>query len=207
MSGINVEELIELAEGGDESARNALLRLYRDRLKRMVGMRMDKRVSSRFDPSDVVQEALLTASNRLSAYLADQRIPFYPWLRNLTWEHLLKMQDRHLKVQKRTVDREVSNELKLNEDSVCELVDLLAGSLTSPSLKVMRDEMCRRIRDALMAMRNNDREVLELLYLEQLTSKEAAEVLQVTQTVIRTRHCRAIQRLSTMLQEGQDHDG
>ena len=41
---------------------------HRDRLKRMVRLRLDPRLHGRIDASDVLQEALLEASSRLDEY-------------------------------------------------------------------------------------------------------------------------------------------
>ncbi len=52
----DVQELIERARQGDDAARDALLERYRDKLNRMVSMRLDRRMAARVDASDVVQE-------------------------------------------------------------------------------------------------------------------------------------------------------
>ena len=56
---------------------------YRDRLRRLVAVRLDPRLAARADASDVVQEALADAARKLDGYLRDRPIPFYPWLRQL----------------------------------------------------------------------------------------------------------------------------
>ena len=50
---------------GDASAVSELFDRHRTRLCRMVSVRMDTRVTARFDPSDVVQEALAEAARKL----------------------------------------------------------------------------------------------------------------------------------------------
>lgn len=62
------EDLIRRPAGGDSTAVSALLERYRDRLKRMVSLQLDRRVQKRVDASDVVQEALIVASNHLHEY-------------------------------------------------------------------------------------------------------------------------------------------
>ena len=46
-----------LAVGGDEGARGELQELHRDRLKKMVRMRLNPRLQRRIDDSDVLQDA------------------------------------------------------------------------------------------------------------------------------------------------------
>ncbi|MEM8912837.1 MAG: RNA polymerase subunit sigma, partial [Planctomycetota bacterium] len=54
-----LQSLTESAARGDESALAQILELHRDRLYRMIDMRLDPRVRSRLDPSDVLQEAFV----------------------------------------------------------------------------------------------------------------------------------------------------
>jgi RNA polymerase sigma-70 factor (ECF subfamily) len=197
----SIGQLILRAAEGDSSAREGLLRHHENRLKRMVASRMDRRLKARFDPSDVVQEALITANQRLPDYLRDQPIAFYPWLRRITFEHLLKHHERHMEVQKRSVERESPATIGLNDESVHLLAERIAASISSPSAQMVRQEMNRRVREALASLKEIDREVIELLYLERLEPGEAAEVLEVTPQVIWTRHLRAIRRLTKKLQQ------
>lgn len=81
-------DLLRRATSGDQRAQAELLGRYRNQLRRAITIRLDKRVSARVDPSDIVQEALKTAHERLPAYLADPQIPFYPWLRRIAWDRL-----------------------------------------------------------------------------------------------------------------------
>ena len=52
-------DLIQRALAGDESALAALFDGYRDRLRKMIRLRLDRRLSGRVDSSDVLQEAYL----------------------------------------------------------------------------------------------------------------------------------------------------
>src|SRR5437764_15071581 len=100
------EELLEQASQGDQSARQQLLARHRGRLLHMVAVRMDPRLRGRFDPSDVVQEALASAAQKLSDYLRRRPLPFYPWLRQLACEQLIELHRRHIQAQRRSVSRE-----------------------------------------------------------------------------------------------------
>src|SRR3954468_22002925 len=102
----DTKELLRQAGRGDPSARQQLLARPRDRLRRMVAVRLDPRLAARVDPSDVVQEALLDAAQKLDGYIRTRPVPFYPWLRRLAWEHLVKLHERHLRAGKRSVLRE-----------------------------------------------------------------------------------------------------
>ena len=72
---------IEKLRGGGRQALATLLDQYRDRLRRMVELRLDARLRARLDASDVVQEAFIDVSRDLHAYLADPKLPPLLWLR------------------------------------------------------------------------------------------------------------------------------
>ena len=57
-------ELRQRIEQGDESALLELFTCHRDRLKRMVKLRLDRRLQGRLDASDVLQEASIDVARR-----------------------------------------------------------------------------------------------------------------------------------------------
>jgi RNA polymerase sigma-70 factor (ECF subfamily) len=151
----------------------------------------------------VVQEALLEASRKLPDYLRQPAVPFYPWLRRLAWEHLLKLHQRHLHARRRTVTREEA--AALSDESVLELAQRIVASGTSPSARVLREELRDRVRAALAGLAETDREVLVLRYLEGMTTAEVAAVLGLGESAVKMRHRRALDRLCRAL--GEDSKG
>src|SRR5215210_6585040 len=104
----NHDETIELLSGAKEGDPNAVDRLmdrHRDSLHKMVECRLNPGVGRRVDASDIVQDALLTASRRLADYLENPCIPFHAWLRQLTRDRLADVYRREL-ADKRDVARE-----------------------------------------------------------------------------------------------------
>jgi RNA polymerase sigma-70 factor (ECF subfamily) len=192
------ERLIEQACAGNRAACSNLLDRHRDRLRRMVAMRLDRRLAPRLDPSDVVQEALADAAERLSDYLRDRPLPFYAWLRRLAWDRLVELHRHHGRAR-RSVAREEPEGFNLPAESVAVLVERLAASGTSPSSDLLRLELRERVRAALAALGPRDREVLALRYLEQLTTSETAAVLGISEGAVKSRLMRAILRLRDQL--------
>ncbi len=195
----DTEELIERAGRGDAAARQQLLERHRDRLCRMVAVHLDRRLAARLDPSDVVQEALLDAAQELSDYLRQQPLPFYPWLRRFAWEHLVKLHQRHLAVRKRSAVREEQRLLALPDESALELAQRLTAPGTSPSHRLLRQELRDRVRAALDQLPVGDREVLVLRYLEQLSIREIAAVQGISEAAVKMRRTRALERLCGLL--------
>jgi RNA polymerase sigma-70 factor, ECF subfamily len=195
------DRLLAKAGRGDPVARQQILQAHRDRLRRMVALRLDRRLALRIDASDVVQEALAEAERELDGYLRRPEMPFYPWLRRFAWDRLLKLRRFHVGAQRRSVEREAWGGLPLPDESARDLVARIAGNGTSPSRHLIREELRATVRRALDAMAEADREVLVLRYLEQLPFDEIAAVLGVGIGAVKMRHLRALTRLRGLLGE------
>jgi RNA polymerase sigma-70 factor (ECF subfamily) len=196
-----LESLMRRAVQGDQDAWGQLLESQRPRLRRMVELHMDHRLSARFDSSDVVQEALADAVRKLPMYFRDRPLPFYPWLRRLTRERLIHFQRRHMHAQQRSVAREEAQELSLADESVLELADRVLSRGSSPSARLRREEDRTRVHAALDELSPSDREILVLRHLEQLSPREIAAVLGVSEPVVYTRHLRALERIRRLLED------
>jgi RNA polymerase sigma-70 factor, ECF subfamily len=196
----DTDELLRRAEQGDGQARQAVLVRHRERLKQMVAVHLDHRLAARVDPSDVVQEALFDAAQGLDEYLRQRPVPFYPWLRQLAWERLIDLNRRHLHAQRRSVKREEPLALHLSDESAQQLAERVLARQSSPSNQAIRSELRARIRAALDRLGQRDREVLVLRHLEQLSTRETASVLGISEGSVKTRHLRALERLRTLLE-------
>ncbi|MDA1231655.1 MAG: sigma-70 family RNA polymerase sigma factor, partial [Planctomycetota bacterium] len=72
-------------------------------------------------------------------------------------------------------------------------------NLTSPSEAALREEMSQKLNEALSDMKDIDREVLALRHFEQLTNREAAQVLGLSEQAASDRYIRALGRLKSTL--------
>jgi RNA polymerase sigma-70 factor (ECF subfamily) len=195
----DTEQLLQRVAAGDRAARERLLDRHRRRLGRMIALRLDRRLWARVDPSDVLQEALLEADQKLSDFARRPPLPFYPWLRRLAWERLVRVHRRHIRVQRRSVNREENPPLPLPDESALELAGRLAARGSSPSARQRHEELCGRLHWALAQLADGDREMLVLRYLEDLSTKEIAAVLSVTEAAVKMRQLRALRRLRDLL--------
>jgi RNA polymerase sigma-70 factor (ECF subfamily) len=196
---LDTDTLIGRVRNGDNSARQQLLARHRERLRRMVAVRMDRRLAPRMDPSDIVQDVLADADRELSEYLRRRPVPFYPWLRQLAWDRLVEVHRRHVRAGKRSVKREEPGMLDLPDESAMILADRLMDRAHSPSQHAVREETRRRVRSAIAQLPDRDREVLVLRHLEQLTTSQAAAVLGISEAAVKARHVRALDRLERQL--------
>src|SRR5262249_32788153 len=145
----DTELLLQRVACGDYEARGTLLQRHRARLHRMIAVRLDRRLRARFDPSDVVQEALADADRKLSDYARLRPLPFYPWLRRLAWARLVQLHRRHMRAQRRSVRREEATGVPLPDESAAELANRLAGRGGSPSGRLRRTERLATVQAAL----------------------------------------------------------
>src|SRR4051794_21400751 len=176
--GDELTKLLQRAVGGDEHAAQELFARHRDRLKRMVHLRLSRRLQGRVDDSDVLQETFLDIARRLPEYTADPKLPFYLWLRHMAGLKLAEIHRRHLGTQLRDADREVTlHRGGLPEADSMSLAAHLLGNLPTPSQPAIRAKPRLIVQDALNNMDPIDREVLALKHFEQLSTSEIADVL------------------------------
>ncbi len=194
----DTDQLLDRVSAGDQSATQVLFERYRKRLNGMVAVHLDRRVRTRLDPSDVVQETFAEAFKKLPGYVRDRNIAFYPWLRRIAWQRLVKLHEKHLQATRRSVQRE-DGAMSLPDDSIMQLANQLACSGTEPGQAIVKQEMRERVRTALEELRHADREVLVMRYLEHLSIQEISETLEVSKEAVKKRHFRALERLERIL--------
>lgn len=189
------------APGGDPKERLATrFERHRDRLLRMVQLRMDPALKQRVSASDVIQEAYLEINNRLGDYLDNPRMPFFLWIRFITAQRLLKLYRFHVGTKKRDVRRQVvAARGAFPAATSVALVDQLAKTGLTPSGVVVEHEMKSQLQHALDDMNEVDREVLVLRHYEELSNAEAAKELGISEDAASKRYIRALGRLRKVL--------
>ncbi len=166
---------------------------YRKPLVAMVSARIEPRLQKRIDPSDVVQESLVSAYQRLDQFLDQPAIPFAAWLRRMTLERLIDLRRRHYAAR-----RSVLAEVGVSDGSAMTLVKSLRAA-GNPADDVRRDESADQVRVAMQRLSSDDQQILMLRYVDQLNNSEAADVIGITSAAASKRHVRALLRLSSMM--------
>jgi RNA polymerase sigma-70 factor (ECF subfamily) len=195
------DELLQAARTGDQNALAVLVERHRERLERMVRLRLDRRLQGRVDAEDIVQEACLAVLGKFVQYCADPQVPFFLWLRLEVGQKLLAAHRFHLGAKMRDVGQEVSlHHGALPQVSSVSLAEQLLGKLTTASRAAMRLELKLRVEEALNSMDAQDREVLILRHFEELSNAEVAQVLGIKPAAAGNRYVRALQRLKDVFQ-------
>jgi len=193
-------DLLKGAEDGDPAAVNQLMDRHREAVRRMIQMRLDQAVSRRVDASDVVQDVLLEASQRLSDYIRSPSMPFHLWLRQLAKDRIIDMHRRHRAAQRRSVDREQNLTSFASDDkSAADLASLLRDAELTPAASALRKEMEERFVLALDQLEENDREIIIMRHFEHLGNSEVAEALGLSAPAAGMRYLRSIRKLRELL--------
>lgn len=198
----SIDDLVCRAARGEQQALADLFEVHRERLERMVRIRLDRRLHGRLDPSDVVQEAFLDVCLRFPEYAESNAVSLLVWLRSITGQKLVDLHRFHLGAQVRDARREVSlHRGALPQASSASLAAHLLGRLTSPSHAAIRAETKLRVQEALNTMDEIDREILCMRHFEFLTNSETAEALSLKPAAASNRYVRALRRLKEALSD------
>ena len=186
--------MISNLEAGEPAALAELLSLHRGYIRKIAELRMEDELRSRVDPSDIVQEVSLAVSRRINDFLSRKPVSFRIWLRGQTLDQITRARRHHLADK-----RSVRKEYRMSDASSMTIAQhILAGR---PSQIVQQKELAEQVRAAIASMSEMDREILFLRHIEELTTDEAADVLNVEPAIARKRHGRAIRRLAIRLSE------
>jgi RNA polymerase sigma-70 factor (ECF subfamily) len=194
------QDILRDVAGGDAEAVNRLMDRHREAVRRMVQLRLDHAAARRVDASDVVQDVMLEASQRLTDYLRNPGMPFHLWLRQLALDRIIDMHRRHRGAQRRSVDREQNfSGVGNDEQSAADLAALLRDAELTPAAAALRKELQSRFVAALQQMDEGDREIIVMRHFEHLGNSEAAEALGLSAPAAGMRYLRAIRRLRELL--------
>ncbi len=195
------DAMLEQARTGDTGAVDRLLGEFREPLRRVIGLRLDPVLARRVDASDIVQDVLIEANQRLKEYLRAPNMPFHLWLRHLAQDRIIDTHRRHRLAQRRSVDREQSLTRPgwADDDSAASLVAQLVDSDRTPASEAIQQELARKLTAAIHELADDDRDILLMRHHEQLTNQDAAAALGLTEAAASMRYLRALRRLRLVL--------
>ncbi|NUQ63152.1 MAG: sigma-70 family RNA polymerase sigma factor [Pirellulales bacterium] len=191
---------LEMLRSRGKEAVSILVGRYRQKLMRMIALRLDRRILGKVESEDVLQDAYVEAARRLHDYLDRPSVPFFVWLRRITSQILIDTHRRYLGAKMRDVRHEAAfcRVASAGTHSAC-LAAQLADSLTTPSQSALRRETVAELRAALESLEEIDREVLVLRHLEELSNNEVAQILGIDKSAASKRYLRALERLRNVM--------
>ncbi len=192
--------MLENARQGDANAVEQLLHEFRLPLRRVIDLRLDPQLARRLDASDIVQDVLLEANQRLIEYLRTPKMPFKLWLRHLAQDRIIDAHRRHRQAQRRSIDKEqpLQRPAWVDESSI-QLAAQLIDSEKTPASAAIHHELKIRFEDALTKVSDDDREIIVLRHHEQLSNQDVAAFLGITEAAASMRYLRAIRKLREVL--------
>ena len=202
----DTDRLLDDARKGEAGAVDKLLGEFRAPLRKVVELRLDPAVARRVDASDIVQDVLVEANQRLTDYLKKPDMPFHLWLRHLAQDRIIDTHRRHRLAQRRSVDREqpIARPAWADESSVS-LIGQLIDTEATPTTEAIRLELQRRLAAAVEQLSDDDREIILMRHQEALSNQEVARALDLTEAAASMRYLRALRRLRAVLvPEGQE---
>jgi RNA polymerase sigma factor (sigma-70 family) len=172
-----LRQWIGQAQAGDRDAFDRLFRRYRHQLEAAVRRRLGGYLRQVIDAEDVLQETFLKAFESIGTYRDQGPDSFLHWLRGIAENLLLYWARQHRRIRELPPDRDV------------------AGSGTSPSRKLRREERFERLQEALSRLSPEHREVILMARVEGLPMLEIARRLERSPAAAKQLLWRAIQKL------------
>lgn len=180
------DALIRRIRAGDESAFQALFERYEDRLRARIRRWLPGRIRKRVSVVDVMQEAYVVACRRLAEFEQKDEGSFGRWLTRIA-ELKAREAVRNHQRDRRSARREVTRGARGDSGN-------LSGGEPSPSQFAMAVEGKMQVDAALRQIPDDYREVLQLVFREQLSLREVAERMGRSYEAVKKLYGRALCR-------------
>ena len=170
-----------------------LLEEHRPRLLAMLARRIDPKLNLRLDSEDILSDAFLQARRRWTGYQANPDMKPYAWLYRIALDCLIEAYRRATQGR-----RDLHKEMPMPEGTSAQLGLGLMHPGTSPSEAVAREEVRKRVQQALGLVKETDREILWMRHHDQLSFAEAASILGLSENTATVRYARALRKLKDL---------
>jgi RNA polymerase sigma-70 factor, ECF subfamily len=185
---------IALAKGGDSHALGSLLERNRAYLGTLARVQIGRRLQSKVDADDLLQEAFLRAHQAIGRFRGSTGEEFLSWLRGILANALADQIRRYHGTEQRNPKLERALELEFDCSSE-RLVRVLAAPSSSPSRRAVRHERAARLAEAMERLPPASREVLDLRHFHDLSFPEIASRMGRTLDGVKNLWIRALARL------------
>ncbi len=188
-------QLIALAQDGEVSALEQLCRVYGERVRRIVRLRLPRELRPKLDSVDLVQDVLLGALGGLADFTYRDEGDFLRWLSRIAENKVRDHMDKWL-AGKRDIRRE--RPLGLDSSTTERAWGRASGLVqtTTPTRILARREELDRLERAIDELKPQYREVIVLTRIEGLSYQEAARRIGRGPEAVRKLLCRAIAALA-----------
>lgn len=180
-------ETLAKATAGDSSALERLLLAHCPALSRYIAKRIPTSLQSVLSVDDVLQQTLLQAFRNIRRFRPKTPQSFWVWLRTIA-ENQLNNTTTSLTRQKRGGGYRnlVARPAPDRSGSFLDLVEMLSDGRGTPSQSAMRREAVDVIRVAIARLPTDQREAVELRFLEGKSLQETAATMGKTTSAVRS---------------------
>jgi RNA polymerase sigma-70 factor (ECF subfamily) len=185
--------------GTDGAAQETLFARHKERLRRMVRLRLDRRVPARFTSTAILNEVLAEARRRWHEYQATSETSFFLWLRSLAGERIQAIHHQYLGGVWRGGEELTIYRAAMPAVNTASLAAQLMGNAPAAGAAAQRAELQIYLQEALNQVDPLDREVLALCHFEELKNDEAAAVLGLDPSETSRRYIQAVKSLKEIL--------
>ena len=193
-AGQAVESLMPLARAGHADALGQLLERYRNYLELLARLEIGRRLQSKFDAADIVQETFLDAHATFAEFRGSTERELVAWLRQVLAYNLASLVRHYCGTQRRNVGLE--RELAADLDASSQALDPgFMATTSSPSQQAARREQAVLLADALGRLSADYREVIILRQLQGLTFPEVARQMNRSVESVKKLWVRGLARL------------
>lgn len=174
-----------------------LLESYRTYLRLLARTGIDTAIRGKADPSDLVQETLLKATQNIHTFRGKTEAELAGWLRQILSQNLVNLVRRHGGVKGGLAREQSLNELLDRSSLAFEAVSRRSGS--AGALAFGRDPGVL-LAEAMAGLPDDYREVITLRNLEHLDWEQVGERLGRTAAASRMLWVRALKRLRPLIE-------
>jgi RNA polymerase sigma-70 factor (ECF subfamily) len=199
-SPTNLTNLLERAQQGEEGVRGALLETYRNYLELLARIEIGRRLQTKVDAADLVQETFLEAHRNFHLFRGKSEGEFINWLRGIMAARIATMVRHFVGTQGRDVHRERALEIDLDQSSRAFDRGLVAIQ-SSPSQKLERNEMQVMFADTLAKLPADYRDVIVLRHFEELPVGEVAVRMNRSVDSVQKLWVRGLAKLRQLMEE------
>jgi RNA polymerase sigma-70 factor (ECF subfamily) len=176
--------LVERAQAGDLNAFETLVSRYERRIWALAKQMLQHDQ----DAEDVVQDTFLTALEHLHALRHGER--FGAWLKQIAVRLAYRVLAKRKRMPTESLDALLSEDPD-EEETMLPRPQLVADWRDSPEALLQRKETMRLIEEALQQLPEKYRVVFWLRDVEQLSTRETAEALGISEANVKVRLLRA----------------
>ena len=186
------------AQAGDRQAMGKLVGDFRGYLLAIANAELDETIRGKVAVSDVVQETMMRAQQKLPDFRGSNEQELRGWIRKILLHYIADVRKAYRGTDKRRIDREVSLNKKA-EFSGDQLLQLAIDTAT-PGRALIAGEELSRLKTAIASLNEEQRTVLTLRTWERLPFSEVGKRMDRSADAARMLWARAVKQLSEKLQ-------